>query len=67
MWAKFSPQEMARRWALARDLMRNHDLTGLLVFGNSGVNRHNEANVFWLSNNLDLHHNYLVAPLDESI
>ena len=67
MWAKFSPGEMARRWALARDLMRRHDLLGLLVFGNSGVNRHNEANVFWLTNHLDLHHNYLVAPLDETI
>jgi Xaa-Pro dipeptidase len=67
MWAKFSPSEMARRWSLARDLMRQHDLTCLLVFGNSGVNRHNQANIFWLTNHLDLHHNYLVAPLDESI
>ncbi|MFQ5855517.1 MAG: M24 family metallopeptidase [Anaerolineae bacterium] len=67
MWAKFSPAEMSRRWALARDLMRRRDLVGLLVFGNSGVNRHNEANIFWLTNHLDLHHNYLVAPLDESI
>lgn len=67
MWAKFSPAEMARRWALARDLMRRHDLGGLLVFGNSGVNRHNQANVFWLTNHLDLHHCYLIAPLDESV
>ncbi|HXV42933.1 MAG TPA: Xaa-Pro peptidase family protein [Anaerolineae bacterium] len=67
MWAKFSPAEMARRWALARGLMRQHDLAGLLVFGNSGVNRHNQANIFWLTNHLDLHHNYLVAPLDDSI
>lgn len=67
MWAKFSPAEMSRRWALARELMRRHDLAGLLIFGNSGVNRHNEANIFWLTNHLDLHHNYLVAPLDESI
>ena len=44
---------MARRWSLARNLM------GLLLFGNSGVNRHNQANVFWLTNQLDLHHNYL--------
>ena len=67
MWAKFSPVEMARRWSLARNLMRQHDLAGLLIFGNSGVNRHNQANVFWLTNHLDLHHNYLVAPLDESL
>lgn len=67
MWDKFSPEEMARRWSLARDLMREHNLIGLLVFGNSGVNRHNEANIFWLTNHLDLHHNYLVAPLNENI
>lgn len=41
MWAKFSPAEMARRWRLARELMHRHDLIGLLVFGNFGVNRHN--------------------------
>jgi Xaa-Pro aminopeptidase len=67
MWDKFSAGEMSRRWSLARDLMRQHDLIGLLVFGNSGVNRHNEANIFWLTNYLDLHHNYLIAPLDENI
>jgi len=67
MWDKFTPTEMARRWSLARDLMRQHGLIGLLVFGNSGINRHNEANIFWLTNYLDLHHNYLVAPLDDSI
>ncbi|MGZ5298153.1 MAG: M24 family metallopeptidase [Actinomycetota bacterium] len=67
MWDKFSPAEMARRWDLARDLMDRLDVSGLLVFGNSGINRHNEANVFWLTNHLDLHHNYLVAPRDGSI
>jgi Xaa-Pro aminopeptidase len=67
MWARFSAGEMARRWALARGLMDANDLAALLVFGNSGVNRHNQANVFWLSNHLDLHHAYLVAPRDESI
>lgn len=53
MWDKFSPAEMSRRWGLARELMRRHDLNGLLIFGNSGVNRHNEANIFWLTNHLD--------------
>ncbi len=67
MFDRFSPEEMNRRWAAARELMQAHDLRGLLVFGNSGVNRHNEANIFWLTNHLDLHHSYLVAPLDESI
>jgi Xaa-Pro dipeptidase len=67
MWARFTPAEMARRWDLARGLMDRHDLRALLLFGNSGVNRHNQANVFWLSNHLDLHHCYLLAPRDEAI
>lgn len=65
MWDKFSPAEMARRYGLARDLMREHGLGALVVFGNSGVSRGNMANPFWLSNHLDLHHCYLVVPLDE--
>jgi Xaa-Pro dipeptidase len=67
MWARFTPAEMARRWDLARGLMDRHDLRALLLFGNSGVNRHNQANVFWLSNHLDLHHCYLLAPRDEAV
>lgn len=67
LWARFSAEEMARRWRLARDLMARHDLRALVVFGNSGVNRHNQANVFWLTNYLDLHHSYLVAPADASV
>lgn len=66
MWDRFSAGEMARRWTLARRLMAEHDLEALLVFGNSGANRHNQANVFWLSNHLDLHHSYLLAPRAES-
>jgi len=60
----FSEAEFERRNALARDLMRREDLATLVIFGNSGINRHNQANVFWLTNYLDLHHNYLVFPLE---
>jgi Xaa-Pro aminopeptidase len=67
MFAKFSTLEMERRWDLARALMADHGLDALVIFGNSGVNRHNEANVFWLTNHLDLHHNYLIAPQEASI
>jgi Xaa-Pro dipeptidase len=59
---RFSAAEMARRWAAARDLMVRRGLDALLVHGTSGVHRHNQANVFWLTNHLDLHHTYLVAP-----
>ncbi|HXV34094.1 MAG TPA: M24 family metallopeptidase [Gaiellaceae bacterium] len=55
---------MDRRYALARGLMDEHGLSALVVFGNSGVNRANMANPFWLSNHLDLHHCYLVVPRD---
>src|ERR687885_1726257 len=65
MYDRFSSAEMERRFRLARDLMRERDLRALVVFGNSGVSRGNMANAFWLSNHLDLHHCYLVVPLDE--
>ncbi len=61
---RFSDSEFQRRNQLARDLLRREGLQALVIFGNSGVNRHNNANVFWLTNYLDLHHNYLVFPLD---
>ena len=61
---RFSAEEMARRYALARGLMEEHELAALVLFGNSGVNRHNHANVYWLSQYLDMHHSYLVVPRD---
>jgi len=63
-YPRFSDAEFHRRNNLARDLMKREGLSALVIFGNSGINRHNEANVFWLTNYLDLHHNYLVLPLD---
>ncbi len=63
-YPRFSDSEFQRRNNLARDLMRREGLAALVLFGNSGVNRHNQANVFWLTNYLDLHHNYLVFPLE---
>ena len=55
---------MARRYGLARGLMAEQGLDFLVVFGNSGVNRHNHANHFWLSQWQDMHHCYLVVPRD---
>ena len=59
---RFSPAEMTRRHELARGLMRELGLDFLVVFGNSGVNRHNHANHFWLSQWQDMHHCYLLVP-----
>ena len=61
---RFTADEMARRYALARRLMADLGLDFLVVFGNSGVNRHNHANHFWLSQWQDMHHCYLVVPRD---
>ena len=63
-YPRFSAAEFERRNQLARDLMRKESLQALVIFGNSGMYRHNEANVYWLTNYLDLHHNYLVLPLE---
>lgn len=65
MWDRFSEAELDRRFALARELMRAHDVSALVVFGTSATNRAGMANPFWLSNHLDLHHCYLVVPVDE--
>ncbi|HKI93624.1 MAG TPA: hypothetical protein VJ986_15075, partial [Gaiellaceae bacterium] len=65
--ARFSPEEMARRFELARGLMDAHGLEALVVFGNSGMNRHNNVNAFWLSQWLDQHHCYLVVPRAEDV
>jgi Xaa-Pro aminopeptidase len=59
---RFGEQEMARRHALTLELLDRLGLDGLVIFGNSGVNRHNHANGFWLSQWQDLHHCYLVVP-----
>jgi Xaa-Pro dipeptidase len=53
---------MERRLALTHTLMSEHELDALLVFGNSGVNRHNNVNPFWLTQYLDMHHNYVIVP-----
>jgi Xaa-Pro aminopeptidase len=58
---------MHRRLALTRALMAERDLDALLVFGNSGVNRHNNVNPFWLTQYLDMHHNYVIVPRDGGV
>ncbi len=63
-YPRFSDVEFQRRNDLGGDLMHREELSALVIFGNSGINRHNQANVFWLTNYLDLHHNYLVFPLE---
>jgi Xaa-Pro dipeptidase len=58
---------MERRLALSRALMAERDVDVLLVFGNSGVNRHNNVNPFWLTQYLDMHHNYAIVPREGGV
>ncbi len=59
---RFGEAEMASRFERTRALLGEHDLDALVLFGNSGVNRHNNVNPFWLTEYLDMHHCYLVVP-----
>jgi Xaa-Pro dipeptidase len=59
---RFSAAEMERRLVLARGLAEERGLDALVVFGSSGVNRHNGVNPFWLTEYLDMHHCYAVLP-----
>jgi Xaa-Pro aminopeptidase len=64
---QFSEQEMARRYGLTLELIERLELDALVIYGNSGVNRHNHANGFWLSQWQDLHHCYLVVPREDEM
>jgi Xaa-Pro aminopeptidase len=64
---RFSLEEMERRLALTRALLDENGLDALLVFGNSGVNRHNNVNPFWLTQYLDMHHNYAIVPREGGV
>jgi Xaa-Pro aminopeptidase len=44
--------------------MEEENLAALVVYGNSGNQMRNEANVFYLSDYMDRHQSYLVLPLD---
>ena len=59
---RFAAEEIARRHAAARGLMDDGDLDGLLVFGHSGRRRHNQADVYYLSNVAPQHESYLLLP-----
>jgi Xaa-Pro dipeptidase len=59
---RFGGDEIARRHAAARRLMDDGDLDGLLVFGHSGRRRHNQADVYYLSNVAPQHECYLLIP-----
>jgi Xaa-Pro aminopeptidase len=59
---RFGAGEIARRHEAARKLMDDGDLDGLLVFGHSGRRRHNQADVYYLTNVAPQHECYLLLP-----
>jgi len=64
LYPRFSEAEFARRYGAARDLMDARHLDMLVVYGNSGISRHNHADVHYLSGFLGNRNNYLVVPRD---
>ena len=60
LYPKFSSKEFERRNAAARALMAAEDVDALVVFGNSGIARHNHAEIHYLSGFLGNRNNYLV-------
>lgn len=57
---RFSPDEFERRRTAVREMLADNDLEALVIYGHSGLHRRYQANVYYLANYLDHHHNYLV-------
>lgn len=49
LYPSFSPQEFARRHAATRAMMAREALDALVVYGESSLNRHGQADTLWLS------------------
>ena len=59
----FSAAEIARRHMAVRRLMERQGVDALIVFGHSGRRRHNQADVYYLTNCAPQHESYLLFPL----
>lgn len=64
LYPRFSEAEFGRRYAATRALMAAQGLDALVVFGNSGISRHNHADIHYLSGFLGNRNNYVVMPRD---
>lgn len=60
LYPRFSDAEFARRHAAARALMQAEGVDALVVYGDSGVSRHNHADIHYLSGFLGNRNNYAV-------
>lgn len=62
LYPRFSEAEFARRHAATRGLMTTEGVDALVVYGNSGIARHNHADIHYLSGFLGNRNNYVVLP-----
>jgi Xaa-Pro dipeptidase len=62
LYPRFSSAEFERRYNAARTMMAAQGVDLLVVYGNSGISRHNHADVHYLSGFLGNRNNYLVVP-----
>lgn len=60
LYPRFSAPEFARRHDAARRLMANEGIDALVVYGNSGISRHNHADIHYLAGFLGNRNNYVV-------
>lgn len=60
LYPRFSEAEFGRRHKAARALMAAEGVDALIVFGNSGIARHNHAEIHYLSGFLGNRNNYVV-------
>jgi Xaa-Pro dipeptidase len=60
LYPRFSQAEFARRHGAARALMAREEIDALVVYGTSGLNRHDHADVHYLSGFLGNRNNYVV-------
>ncbi|MDR7482048.1 MAG: Xaa-Pro peptidase family protein [Armatimonadota bacterium] len=61
LYPRFSPEEFARRHAAARAAMVQEGADVLVVYGDSSLNRHGQADVLWLSGFLPNRYCYVVV------
>jgi Xaa-Pro dipeptidase len=65
LYPRFSACEFTRRHAAARALMAAEGIDALVVYGDSGVSRHNHADIHYLSGFLGNRNNYVVMTAKE--
>jgi Xaa-Pro aminopeptidase len=66
LYPRFSDAEFARRHAAVREMMKAQGLDALVVYCSSGVNRHDHADIHYLSGFLGNRNNYAVVTASGS-